>query len=485
MAPTPTATFKAPHRSGIHRALAVTLAAALCLLLLLGMLFAIAKGSQQITGEASGLHDADETLRAATVVRAQLGLAVHMVSVDATVGTSSGESIDHSLSEARLALSDLQTGLMEMNQEGLLDEDLENRMTRFSRVSIEVIDLVDDRQAPAAHELGREVDEAFQDVVNSLEVIRADLALSVENSDQLLGHIGDVARFLVAFLVPAGVIFIYRELIKRQQRQADLERRLEMERSIGKTREEFIANASHELRTPLTGILGLAHMLAEDPLVYESDTARELLNLIILESGDLARMVDDLLTAARLDADALHFTFEDVEVSRLVADVVEPVIRTEQLINSHCDKGMVRTDELRLRQVLRNLLSNARKYGGPLIEVEGFVEGRTYVCVVRDNGPGIPDQISEQLFQRFVHQGSGVGSAMKGSVGLGLSIVHALTQGMGGTVSYHRSEDWTEFRIRLPLSKERAVRTHPDHRVSLPHDQLTELGPVAFPRLKA
>ena len=214
-----------------------------------------------------------------------------------------------------------------------------------------------------------------------MEGVRDGLAVAVARSDAFLGRIGNVARFLVAFLVPAAVIFVYRELLVRQQRQRELEARLESERQLSRSREEFIANASHELRTPLTGITGLAMLLAEDPALSRSEGASELLNLIISESGDLARMIEDLLTTARLDAGALHYNFEDVKFCDEVSEVVEPMTRSGAEISVQCDPGLVRADRLRLRQVLRNLLSNALKYGGSGIEVQGRVEGAN-LCVL-------------------------------------------------------------------------------------------------------
>jgi two-component system OmpR family sensor kinase len=80
------------------------------------------------------------------------------------------------------------------------------------------------------------------------------------------------------------------------------------------------------------------------------------------------------------------------------------------------------------------------------------VEGRTYVCAVIDDGPGVPTEIEDRLFQRFVHQGHQ--TATKDSVGLGLSIVHALAQGMGGSIGYDRINGETHFTIRLPLAGE-------------------------------
>ncbi|MFQ5967889.1 MAG: sensor histidine kinase [Acidimicrobiia bacterium] len=438
-------------RSRFDRVLAITLVSGIALLLILGLVFSIAHGSQQITTNAAGLHNADETLRAATVVRAQVALAVHMAAVDRVFGTHSGEAIDLSISEAETALGDLAQGLLELEEEELLiGTGVRHMVERFDMTAMQIVELLKEDDPDSAQRLSNEtLDGEFRALVGELERVRDELAASVAASDALLGRIGNIARFLVAFLIPAAVIFIYRELLRRQQRQVELESRLESERELSRAREEFIANASHELRTPLTGITGLALLLAEDTAISGSETAAELLDLIISESGDLSRMVEDLLTTARLDAGALHYNFEDVEISDEVAEVVVPLARAGVEISVECHAGMVRADRLRLRQILRNLLSNARKYGGDQIRVEGSVEGRTYVCSVVDDGQGIPEEVADRLFERFVHQGQA--PAVKGSVGLGLAIVHALSQGMGGSVTHARVRGETHFTIRLPL----------------------------------
>jgi signal transduction histidine kinase len=191
-------------------------------------------------------------------------------------------------------------------------------------------------------------------------------------------------------------------------------------------------------------------LLAENEVVAGEPAASELLSIIISESDDLARMVEDLLTTARLDAGALHFVFEDVDVEIEMPETVDPLTRSGSVISVDVSAGIVRTDRLRFRQLIRNLLSNARKYGGDHIRVEGRVEGRTYVCSVIDDGAGVPTEIEHLLFQRFIHQGHQ--TATKDSVGLGLSIVHALAQGMGGSISYARINEETYFTIRLPLA---------------------------------
>ena len=457
------------------RSLGLTAFTGLAMLVVLGLVFSVAYGSQRITSNAAALHDADEGLRAATIVRAQLALGVHMANVDRQFGTNSGPAQETSLYEAGIATSDLVTALEQLGEAGEADDELVAAAN----------DLIDTSDVIVAHIAAGEADEAlfqseqrlgadFNRLTEELVQLRDDLSEQVAASDALLGRIGNFARFLVAFLIPAAVIIVYRELMKRQQRQAELESRLNAERQLNSAREEFVANASHELRTPLTSIIGLSMLLAENEVVKSEPAAAELLSIIVSESDDLARMVEDLLTTARLDAGALHFVFEDVDVELEMPETVDPLTRSGPAIDVSVEPGTVRTDRLRFRQLIRNLLSNARKYGGPTIRVEGRVEGRTYVCSVIDDGDGVPEEIEDRLFERFIHQGHQ--TATKDSVGLGLSIVHALAQGMGGSISYQRIDDETHFTVRVPLAAADGASLH-----AVPDDEVEQRPPFEAP----
>ncbi len=442
------------------RVLLVSILSALALLVLLGVVFSVAYGSRRITTNATSLHKADEILRTSTVVRAQLGLAVYLAAVDREVGTNSTDAIAFSITETEEALQEMRNGFFgdPTTETSGLAEDmpatldvLGGRLGAFQRTAQEIITLLESNDSRAAQELANtQFDSAFRSVAEVLVGLRNDLRAEITSSDEFLGRMSTMTRFLVAFLIPGAVILIYRELMRRQQRQSELETRLQAEREIGHAREEFIANASHELRTPLTGIHGLAMLLEEEPEIKESEMASELIGLIVSESADLGRMVEDLLTTARLDAGALHYTFEDVQVLDEITEVVEPMRKAGMSIEVECEPGMVRADRLRFRQVLRNLLSNARKYGGPNIRIHGVLENAAFVCAVVDDGPGIPVELEARLFERFIHQGQQ--TAVKESVGLGLSIVRSLIEGMGGNVYYEREEDETAFVIVLPLA---------------------------------
>lgn len=421
--------------------------------MVVGIVFSAAWGSRRITSSAAALHNADEVLRSATVTRAQLALAVHMAAVDREFGTNSLEARQVSSEEVAQGLADIDAGLLELDESDLvLPVDLDGVGEEFIAVA-ETINahLLAGESVAAQLEAERALGQAFDAFIEELVELRAILFTEVNDSDNVLGTLSKVTTFLVGVLIPAAVILIYQRLSSRARRQAELEARLDAERRLSQAREEFIANASHELRTPLTGIHGLAVLLEDDPVIRRSEVASEFVSMIVSESADLGRMVEDLLTTARLDAGALTYSFSDVDVPEEVHEVLEPMRRNEFEAEAECQPGVVRADHLRYRQILRNLLSNAKKYGGPLVWVEGRVVGRSYELVVADNGAGLPRELEDKVFERFIHRDER--TAVKDSVGLGLSIVRALADGMSGTVEYERRDGETRFIVTMPLAE--------------------------------
>ncbi|MDH3730032.1 MAG: HAMP domain-containing histidine kinase [Acidimicrobiia bacterium] len=437
------------------------------MILVFAMIFAVAQQTRRITHSAEALHSADEALRVATTARAQIALGVVVANVDLVVGSNSSEQLEISRSETESALVLLANALSELESRRTLDGSLREAVERFTIQGQSVLGLMAANDPIAARSVAEtDLDKAW--TLLQLELVRErdQLNAEVASSDAFLAWMRMLAGFLVAFLVPTAVILIFREFARRQAKQTDLEGTLRTERELGKAREDFVANASHELRTPLTSIYGLALMLEEDPAVVESDSAKEMINMIVSESTDLSRMVDDLLTTARLDADALHYTFENVEIIEEIEEVVGPMLRGGLDIAVSSVEATIRVDRLRFRQILRNLISNARKYGGPNLSVSAEVVGERFMMSVTDDGDGIPEDLESRLFQRFMHQGHQ--PLILGSVGLGLSIVRALADGMGGSVQYVRENGLTKFMVVMPLVSASKPSVAPLSRTTLP-----------------
>ncbi len=111
----------------------------------------------------------------------------------------------------------------------------------------------------------------------------------------------------------------------------------------------------------------------------------------------------------------------------------------------------VRADPLRVRQMLRNLTANAIRYGGDRIIITADEAGDFVRIAVADDGAGVPEEMVDRLFTRFVHEGDS--PLTVGSIGVGLSVVRSLALGMGGDVEYERHDGWTRFAVRLPATE--------------------------------
>jgi two-component system OmpR family sensor kinase len=225
----------------------------------------------------------------------------------------------------------------------------------------------------------------------------------------------------------------------------------------------FAADASHELRTPLAAIRGYAELARRHPGPLPADIAHAL-DRVESESARMSELVDELLLLARLDA-GRPLASEPVDMTRLVLDVTSDarVAAADHRWQLELPEEpvQVRGDELRLHQVLANLLSNAARHtpAGTNVTValrsERPATGRsghgTAVVSVTDNGPGIPAELQPDVFERFV-RGDTSRSRAAGSSGLGLAIVHAVTAAHGGSASVTSEPGETRFTIELPMS---------------------------------
>lgn len=219
--------------------------------------------------------------------------------------------------------------------------------------------------------------------------------------------------------------------------------RLLREQAAAHQRSAFASTVSHELRTPLAQILLFAETLQLGRARTTGD--RELaLGAIVQETRRLMRLVDNVLRFTRLEQGAPHLRQEPVRVSDLVAETAAqfaPLARTSQvsIVVVPDDAAVALADADALRQVLLNLLDNAVKHGPPSQRVTARVEahGAQVRLIVEDEGPGIAPDDRDRIWHAFErgsadHQGRT--PAGSGGAGLGLMIVRALTEAMGGDV---------------------------------------------------
>jgi two-component system OmpR family sensor kinase len=217
---------------------------------------------------------------------------------------------------------------------------------------------------------------------------------------------------------------------------------------------QFVADASHELRTPLAAIRGyteLAQRVGDD-----TEAVAHAMNRVQSETERMTHLVEDLLLLARLDS-GRPLEREAADLSRVAVDAVSdahvagPDHQWE--LDLPEEPVMVWGDAARLHQVLTNLLANARVHtgAGTVVTTRLETDGTHAALSVVDNGPGIPERLQSEVFERFA-RGDTSRSRKGGSTGLGLAIVSAVVKAHDGTISLESRPGHTDFTVRLPLA---------------------------------
>ena len=236
-------------------------------------------------------------------------------------------------------------------------------------------------------------------------------------------------------------------------------------------RSQMVGTVSHELRNNLTGVLGLTEVVAT-MTDLEPTEARELLVMAHQQAVDASEIVEDLLTVSRLEGSALTTSREAVDVNEEVVAMARRFQGTGTDLGLALDEDLPSAwaDPLRLRQTIRNLISNAIRYGGPMVVISTGESGDAIQVVVRDDGDGVPPEDEATIFLPF--RRSTRGRRDPSSIGLGLWVCRQLAHAMGGHLVYQRREGWTEFLLTIP--------TRP-----LDEDSISETAPVRAPRRSA
>jgi signal transduction histidine kinase len=275
----------------------------------------------------------------------------------------------------------------------------------------------------------------------------------VEASGQLAG--GDLdARVKVGGLAETATLgAAFNEMAEELQRRAGERDQLD------RMKDEFVLTASHELRSPLTSVQGFAELLLleRDKL---SPGQAETVEVILDNTRHLVRLLNDLLDLARSDAGRLTIRPVPTGAAGLIEEAVKTmraqfVSRDQRLgLSIETELPQIEADRDRIRQVLVNLLTNANEYcpQGATIEVKARqVDAEVEIDVI-DDGPGIPQQQLEHIFERFTRGDAGETQRV-GGTGLGLAISKSLVELHGGSLDVESSPGaGSAFLIRLPAA---------------------------------
>jgi signal transduction histidine kinase len=251
---------------------------------------------------------------------------------------------------------------------------------------------------------------------------------------------GDVPRW-------DKIVIVDLDVTDLRTAQRDLEAILDTKERLVESKDQLIASVSHEIRTPLAAIVGFAELLRDGGDLSAPERA-EMIGLLVQQSADLTNIVDDLLVSAKADLGQLELVRVTVDVGAQAAQAIEGLNAEKQsaiTLPESTARGI--GDPGRVRQVIRNLISNAFRYGGPEIRIEVTEGADTVALRVVDNGAGIAPGTAESMFEPY-HR-SGVPHGTVPALGLGLHISRTLARKMGGDLTYRYEDTESVFELTL------------------------------------
>ncbi|MDA8292002.1 MAG: HAMP domain-containing sensor histidine kinase [Actinomycetota bacterium] len=213
---------------------------------------------------------------------------------------------------------------------------------------------------------------------------------------------------------------------------------------------QLVADVSHELRNPLAALRAQLEVAVSDP---GEDTA-ELLHGSVADVDRMTGLVNDLLTLARIDEGTAPASVSEVDLDELVLESAESLGRRGRVEVSVAGVGAARLrgDAAQLRRVVRNLADNAERHARSRVAFAVRDEGESVVLAVSDDGPGVPEDMRERVFERFVRIDESR-SRRESGAGLGLAIVREIVRAHGGEVWVEDGAPGARFVVRLPESR--------------------------------
>jgi two-component system sensor histidine kinase/response regulator len=232
------------------------------------------------------------------------------------------------------------------------------------------------------------------------------------------------------------------DITERKKSEEALERAKQEAERASRVKSEFLENMSHELRTPLNSIIGFANVLKRNRSKNLEASDLTYLDRIRENGVALLRLIDDVLDIARIEAGRMEITLSTVRLDAMIRDLkaqcerqAQPGVQVIAELPAHA--LYIRADELRLRQIVLNQLSNAIKFtqtGSITAAVVCSHTGEPLRIEVRDTGIGIPPERAARIFESFEQADSGT-ARLYGGTGLGLAISRALCEQMGFTLT--------------------------------------------------
>lgn len=224
-----------------------------------------------------------------------------------------------------------------------------------------------------------------------------------------------------------------------------------------RSKDDFLGAVSHELRTPLTSVVGYASLIRDNYDGFDPEEQIDMIQRIADQAQDMADIINDLLVVARADGGTLVVDAVAVDLEEAVERVIHSMPGVVVDLTNGADMTPAFADPGRVRQILRNLVANAVRYGGSSVEIAVSRSGDDAIVEVRDDGEGIPDEQWETVFDPY--RRADTHHHHPASVGLGLSVSRTLARQMGGDLTYRYADGLSIFSLTLPTCVAAAGRT--------------------------
>jgi signal transduction histidine kinase len=315
---------------------------------------------------------------------------------------------------------------------------------------------------PAAQEVSELVVHGeYGEVDVEAEVRRLIEAAGTQYSTERTRPDGRVIEVRANPVPGGGVVIIYSDITDRKRAEAEIRAARDAAEEASRTKSSFLANMSHELRTPLNAIIGLTELLCDNAGRFGTEKALEPLRRVLRAGRHLLHLINDILDLSKIEAGKMDLTLESVAIGPVAEEVVgtaRPLAeQNKNALELDCPAGIgsVYADNMRLRQILLNLLSNACKFtkGGTVrLNIAGVQEATQHWVdfAVSDTGIGMSEEQLGRLFQEFT-QADASTTRQLGGTGLGLAISRRLCRLMGGDITVTSAPgEGSTFTVRLP-----------------------------------
>jgi len=227
---------------------------------------------------------------------------------------------------------------------------------------------------------------------------------------------------------------------------------------LDRMKSSLVSTVSHELRTPLAAIKGYASTLLADDVEWDQASQREFLSIISDESDRLTNLVNNLLDLSRIEAGSLMLTRDECNLEKVIqraAGLAQLQASNKLEVQIEADLPPLYADRPRLETILRNLIENSVKYAGEQAVIHADVsrQGEQIVFRVSDDGPGIPEDESQRIFESFYQVNASLARISSGA-GLGLAICQGLVRAHGGEIWVEKQKRGACIAFSIPLTSQ-------------------------------